>query len=134
MEKCSAADVIERHPEVKAVVLEWVTSFTTIYEDRYGNVIIAKGAAFSPVQCVCGKRKGAIQDLSNLDCWDEIVTDDLVSQNMTGGTLFYRHEEATEDDLTTYVPPNLARLEARILRGKDMGISKFEISPNSYCR
>lgn len=134
MEKCSAADVIERHPEVKAVVLEWVSSFTTIYWDEYGNVIMAKGAAFIPTQCVCGRRKGAIQDLSNLDCWNGIVTDDIVSQNVTEGTLFYRHEEAAEDDLITYVPPNLARLEARILRGKGMGMTEFELHPKSYCR
>lgn len=125
----SAAEVIRRHPEVKSVVLEWVRPFGSVcrmgvrMDSSPDDFMVGYvGECFDWERCVCGSNRSAASQLSECGgCWDGLVNDGIIARALDGGTLRIRHVEPLEDPLlSSYVPPSVAGVRARILRRAKM--------------
>ena len=121
----TAAEILERHPEVKGCVLEWLWPFWAIYEDR-GVIMEAEGTTFDEEYCCVGTREDTIRYLRSYDCWDAVIyNDEIVTENCSKeGILTIRYEDDCFDNsyLAEELPKarEIADMKVRCLRTEDM--------------
>ena len=118
-----AHDVIERHPEVKSVIMRWMWPFYAILEHEFGFVLEAEGSEVDWEYCVIGSREFALEKLSRYDCWDGMLTDESVDLGTHDGVFILNYYEDTyssyyRDELPA--PDDICTLAVKVLRSDDM--------------
>lgn len=112
------------------MALEWVRPFGAV--GRVGGgfslcpcpddlVVEYVGEVFDWRRCICGTNRSAAAQLSECDCWDGLVTEDVVSGAVDGGVLRIRHVgPELSPEVGSYLPSSVAVVRARILRRAGM--------------